>query len=824
MHPRLPWVLLAAAFLALAVFIGFDLQAERARTSQAARDQLAKIAHASADSLVHEIRGINQVLETARDELPRLAGAQAGPEAASAVLRMVAASVQGIDALLVVSPDGRVIAGNQPTLAGADLRNDIRYRSLDIRGGARTLHVSPPFDGGIGHAAISLGRLRFDREGNRDGLILATFDASNLNDLLKALVDTPDMRVGLADAAGIIISRYPDPEAAAGKPWGPAFDALAQSVLASDARDGIIEAGDTGFMPDRLVAYRRIDLSDLPVNRTLFAFASRGTDEIFAGWWRDLVRRVARLGVFAAFAVAGLWLLQRRHQAVRDLQATLESERMAADLAFRKNAERMRLAFDSAHLGLWHWDLRDERIEVSANGLVHLGLPAGTTVSYETCLLAIHADDRERVARTIAWSLEHRAEFRADYRVVWPDGTVRWLHAMGRAFDGPDGKPERMETVTLDITERKAVEADLLDSRRKLEERRRQVELLNVQLESRAVDAEAASRAKDAFLRNMSHELRTPLNHISGGAEILMLGSPDDEQRGWIRTIQVAARDLLRMVSEILDVARAQSGQLTLNRVEFSPSAVVEEVRLMLSHRAETKGLALLLEAGSDVPARLVGDPTRLAQALLAYLDNAIKFTQEGSIAMSVQRVAADDRAVTLRFAVRDTGVGIAPDFARKLFKPFTQLDDTLTRAYGGAGIGLSAVLEIAKRMGGTVGVDSLPGEGSTFWFTATFGRPAEVPAATGADRAWERTTPEASPAPCEATPRDRTAARIALAGIEEMLRDSDFRAYGMLEDNARVLAAVFRDDYLKLRHQVEMFDFGRALETARALRATAEA
>jgi signal transduction histidine kinase len=233
--------------------------------------------------------------------------------------------------------------------------------------------------------------------------------------------------------------------------------------------------------------------------------------------------------------------------------------------------------------------------------------------------------------------------------------------------------------------------------------------------------SQSAERVKDALLRNATHELRTPLNHIMGGADLLLRGSHDEKQDKWLKAIHASSREMLRLGNELLDVARLEAGEIKLETREFSPAAVLEQVRVTLLPLAEKKGIAVQAEAGHDLPPRVIGDPTRLAQALLNYVDNAIKFTEKGSVTLSARTVLRGSQAVQLHFEVSDTGIGIAPEEQDKLFSAFTQLDATTTRRYGGMGIGLSNVAELAKLMGGKVGVSSTPGKGSTFWLMAPF-------------------------------------------------------------------------------------------------------
>ena len=720
MHRHHPWLILAALLSSISGFVAWDLHGEYERVQAEARRHLGEFAEIAANNVAHELEGVNRALGTLRAD-PALER--------PVILASIVASIDGLQGLAIANREGVVTASTDRSLVGRDVRSVLADPPADDDAGLDRLQVIPGRLGDSGQLPLHLARTRVDAEGRAAGLVIATIDTAHLTVALKSVTPWPDMRAGFATPGGMVIARHPDPEGAAGRQWSPAFrDAAREATVRSPGR-GHVEIAHTGFMPNRLVAYRAIEIAGLEAARPHYAFASRDRDAILAPWWRDFARRVIRLAVFAAFAITGVWLLQRRQRAIRKLEEALAVEREAAERQYHAAAERIRLAHECAHLGHWHWDLAKGRIEADATMRQHFGLPADPPdFDYGQLLLAIHPDDRDRTAAAVARSAEDGTRLRCDFRIVTDAGEARWLNALGQAFPGADGRPARFEAITQDITKRKVAEGELIASREALAHRSRQVEQLNVELEGRAIEAEASARAKDAFLRNMSHELRTPLNHISGGTEILLMSDPTPEQHGWIRTIQAASRDLLEMLNAILDVARGQTGQLPLNPVVFSPHSVIDEVRAMMDTRARTKGLALASRIDPTVPARLVGDATRMAQALLAYLDNAIKFTEQGEVEIAVRPLPSPGEAVHLRFEVRDTGIGIARDQHARLFTPFSQVDDTITRAYGGAGIGLSKVKMIARQMGGEVGFASEPGKGSTFWFTVRLAIPAPAP------------------------------------------------------------------------------------------------
>lgn len=230
--------------------------------------------------------------------------------------------------------------------------------------------------------------------------------------------------------------------------------------------------------------------------------------------------------------------------------------------------------------------------------------------------------------------------------------------------------------------------------------------------------AEAANRAKSAFLANMSHEIRTPMNGIIGMAGIMQRGDVSTKQADQLNKINTAAEHLLGIINNILDISKIEAGKLVVEEVPVDINILMKNVSSILSSRAKSKGIPLHVKQGIYQP-NLYGDPIRLQQALLNYATNAIKFTEKGSITLTVINLAETVDTVTVRFEVQDTGIGIAPEILPQLFSAFEQADNSTTRRYGGTGLGLAITRRLAKLMGGEAGVESVAGVGSTFWFTA---------------------------------------------------------------------------------------------------------
>ena len=232
--------------------------------------------------------------------------------------------------------------------------------------------------------------------------------------------------------------------------------------------------------------------------------------------------------------------------------------------------------------------------------------------------------------------------------------------------------------------------------------------------------AEAANIAKSRFLANMSHEIRTPMNAVMGFSYLLKLNLKDPKNIDKIDKINSSAKHLLDIINDILDLSKIESDGIVLELVSISMLDIVKKVRNLLSHQLEEKNLLLV----EDIDARLVlfpliGDPLRITQVLINYLNNAVKFTQQGTITLRARAENIQADSVVLKFEVQDTGIGISEAQQAKLFEPFSQADASITRQYGGTGLGLTISRRLAELMGGETGVVSSPGQGSTFWFTA---------------------------------------------------------------------------------------------------------
>jgi PAS domain S-box-containing protein len=365
-------------------------------------------------------------------------------------------------------------------------------------------------------------------------------------------------------------------------------------------------------------------------------------------------------------------------------QVAFAVERTRAEEQARRSEERLRFALDAASMGTWDWDLATNTVQWSENLARIHGLPNGTFdgtfASYER---EIHPDDRGRVFASVQRALNEGVPHEVEYRLVAPDGTVRWCEGKGRV-EHQAGRPAHMSGVCMMVTRRK--EAEL----------------------ARLAAAEESSRLKDEFLATLSHELRTPLNAILGWLQMLQGGELSPARAA--QAIQVIGRNArlqAQLIEDILDVSRIIAGKLDIERVPVSLTQLLETVIAGVAPAAEAKRLELRQEVGRDLPP-VDGDPKRLHQVLNNVLSNAIKFTPEGGCV--VLRCYADLAAVNI--VVEDSGVGIPPEFLPYVFDRFRQADSRSTRTHGGLGLGLAIARHLIDQHGGAIQARS-DGEGT---------------------------------------------------------------------------------------------------------------
>ncbi|MFN8545616.1 MAG: ATP-binding protein [Candidatus Binatia bacterium] len=425
-------------------------------------------------------------------------------------------------------------------------------------------------------------------------------------------------------------------------------------------------------------------------------------------FWAHLDRWEAQRILLGGLLVTGL---------VSALAWTLGSTRaralaLAEEMTARARGSetRVRAVLNSVPVALWITG-REGNVEfvnqawIELTGLTEAGGPGSNASD------ALHPDDAAAVTAAQRAAGDSHVPFAVEGRLRRYDGEYRDVLSCGRPRFDEDGVYVGHVAAFIDVTERRRAEADA-------ERHRHTAEGQAAEIAAARVAVLEASRLKDEFLANMSHEIRTPMNGIIGATELCLETELDPDQRDFLRIVSSSAQTLLGLVNDLLDFSKVEAGDLVLNAVPFGLRETVEDALRPFAVRAHERGRELALRVVPDVPEVMIGDPSRLRQVLAHLVGNALKFTPCGEVVVTIEVVARHGEDVEAHAAVRDTGIGIAADKQAVIFESFTQADGSVTRQYGGTGLGLALVRELVTLMGGRVWVESAPGHGSTFHFT----------------------------------------------------------------------------------------------------------
>ncbi|MBX2852422.1 MAG: PAS domain-containing protein [Phycisphaeraceae bacterium] len=378
------------------------------------------------------------------------------------------------------------------------------------------------------------------------------------------------------------------------------------------------------------------------------------------------------------------------------------SKRKASARELEEQKHRLEFALQASRSGLWDWLVETDQTYFSETWFTMLGYePGELPMTLQSWTDLTEPEDLKRAMAALEAYFQGESErYTCEIRVKNKAGDWQWVLDVGEAVERDEnGKVTRMVGLHVDIHEQKTAQQ---------------------QLEQARDQAQKASAAKSAFLANMSHEIRTPMNAILGYADLLLDGGQTEaDKRNHAQTIRRSGKHLLSVLNDVLDLSKIEAGKLAVEQITCDPAELFQSVTDLMAPKADERGIRLGFKANSKLPEYIKTDPTRVRQVLINLIGNAIKFTEQGEVGLAVSIEPDDNGTACLKCDVSDTGIGITDEQMTKLFKPFSQADESTTRKFGGTGLGLAICTNLCKMLGGELVSTSAPGQGSTF--TATF-------------------------------------------------------------------------------------------------------
>jgi signal transduction histidine kinase/CheY-like chemotaxis protein len=389
-------------------------------------------------------------------------------------------------------------------------------------------------------------------------------------------------------------------------------------------------------------------------------------------------------------------------QELRAHQENLERVVMERTLQLKTTADQLAVAADVAELGVWQWNVMNNSMQWNNQMFSIFSQPsslADNGLNYHHWYERIHPDDAKETEASLRAEVEGRGKIRSVYRILLPDGQIRYVQAALKIERDEQGRAQSAIGINIDITAQMEIENNLRTAKQQ---------------------ADAANAAKSSFLANMSHEIRTPMNGVLGMLQLLQKTELDARQRDYLHKSQNAAKSLLNLLNDILDLSKAEAGKLLIDNGPFDLESLLQDLAVVLSGGQKEQKVELMFDLDPKLPRMLIGDKFRLQQILINLAGNALKFTMEGQVSVILKQIEHSDKDVRIKFSVIDTGIGISPDHVEHIFDEFVQAEASTTRRFGGTGLGLVICKHLVESMGGELLVHSELGHGSEFFFELT--------------------------------------------------------------------------------------------------------
>ncbi|WP_051013527.1 ATP-binding protein [Pararhodospirillum photometricum] len=581
-----------------------------------------------------------------------------------------------IDSFRFIDPSGSILYGTDVDATNSVNVSDRDYfiRALASETG-ETVFGGPHLSRTTGHPSVYMARRVYCADDHLLGVVSSAISLARIKEFLETIDVGPKGGISIRDQDMAIIVRHPDPgdKFRGNKTISPEL----QAIIGSGAREGGYHSGTTWDGTARAVYFSRISNYPYYVNVGI-------ADDHYLNTWRQQTNITVVLSLFF-FIISIFWAVsyyrnwQARHQEAHQALSSME--------------ERFQLAMLAANDGVWDWSSESGKNYCSPNAYRMLGYDEADDIMDQAVMLTlIHPDDRDTFQTLNKNCIERNvSEFSQELRMRAKDGSWKWILRRGRVVTrDARRRATRIIGTHVDITRLKESE----------------------------LRADEASRVKSEFLANMSHEIRTPMNGIIGMLHLVLLGDLPSTVRKQLEISVSSASKLLLILNDILDISKLQAGKLTIEAVVFELDLLLEEALAPFRPKMDERGIAVTVTRSPTTPSLVVGDPLRMTQILTNYLSNAVKFTENGIISISIEAESPTPPECLIKISVTDTGPGIPEDKQDKLFQPFEQADYTVFQSFGGTGLGLAICKQLATLMGGAVGVNSTPGQGSTFWFS----------------------------------------------------------------------------------------------------------